>query len=83
MAQISIIWDYEARESFKGFLHEIRLDSLQAAESVRLDILSVVSSLTDYPEKFPPDKFKQKNDGCIRAFEKHGCRVSYFFFRIR
>ena len=77
MAEVKIVWDPEAKESFKKFLKHIRTDSLQAAEKMRADVLMIVESIPKNPHKFPPDKFKEKNDGSFRAFEKHNCRITY------
>ena len=79
MAKMTVVWDSEARNSFKKYLEYIGKDSLQAAEKVRDDILEVISELPDHPEKFPPDRFKTANDGSFRAFEKHSCRVAYLY----
>jgi len=74
MAKMTIVWDTEAKKSFKKYLNYIRKDSLQAADKVRIDILATITELPDHPEMFPPDA----NTGRFRAFEKHSCRVTYF-----
>ena len=33
------------------------------------------------PERYPPDKYKDENDGNYRAFELHRLRVAYFVGR--
>ena len=77
MAEMNIVWDEAAKKSFKKYLNYIRKDSLQAAEKVRIDILTIIAKLPNHPELFPPDRFKNANDGSFRAFEKHSCRVVY------
>jgi plasmid stabilization system protein ParE len=78
MAEMTIVWDTPAKISFKKQIKYIARDSIQNAEQVRQDILSVIDLIPVNPEKFPPDKFKTNNDGLFRAFEKHNIRVAYF-----
>ena len=39
--------------------------------------MDTTESLPENPEKFPPDKYKMKNDGSFRAFELFSYRVAY------
>lgn len=78
MAKMTIVWDVPAKKSFYQQIKHIAKDSVQSAEQVRLDILSVIDSLLEHPDKYPPDRFKSDNDGSYRAFEKHSLRVAYF-----
>lgn len=78
MAKVTISWDTPAKLSFKKQLKHIAEDSLQNAEHVRLEILSIIESIPDNPEKFPSDRFKINNNGLFRAFEKHSFRIAYF-----
>ena len=73
-----IVWDIQARQSFRKYINHIKSDSLNSAEIVRKDILKMISELPNHPKRFPPDKFKKNNDGNFRAFEKHSCRIAYF-----
>jgi plasmid stabilization system protein ParE len=77
MAEMKIIWDIDAKNSFRKFLVRIKKDSLKAAENVKSDILRIIKNIPIHPEIFPPDKFKKQNDGSFRAFEKHSCRIVY------
>ncbi len=77
MAEIKVVWDVQARDSFRKYIDHIKKDSLQAAEKVRKEILEIVRNLPDHPEKYPPDKYKRLNDGSFRAFEKYSCRIAY------
>jgi plasmid stabilization system protein ParE len=65
MAEMKIIWDVDAKISFRKFLVHIKKDSLQAAEKVKSEILSIIKSIPDHPEFFPPDKFKINNGQSI------------------
>ena len=63
MAKITIVWDILAKSSFKKHIRYIAEDSIQNADKVRLDILSMIDLLPENPKKFPIDRFKVKNDG--------------------
>ena len=72
-----VVWSKTAMtELHKAYLY-ILLDSLQNADMVRDDIINATINLSNYPERHPLDKFKTKNDGTWRAFEKHQYRISY------
>jgi plasmid stabilization system protein ParE len=43
------------------------------------DIVSAVNKVISNPEVYPPDKYKDNNDGSYRAFEKHHYRIVYRF----
>jgi len=77
MGKPEIIWDVNARNSFKKQIDHIKKDSLQAAEMVRDDIFDILNDLPANPLKFPADKFKADNNGNSRAFEKHSIRIAY------
>jgi plasmid stabilization system protein ParE len=81
MAEMTIVWDALAKESFKSQIRHIAKDSIQNAEHVKNDILTVIDGIPQNPEKFPIDKFKLDNDGSFRAFEKHSLRVAYLILR--
>jgi plasmid stabilization system protein ParE len=71
------VWSKAAKaELHKAYLY-ILLDSFQNAKMVRDDIIDATINIAEHPEKYPPDKFKNDNDGTWRAFELHHYRISY------
>ncbi|SMD44074.1 Plasmid stabilization system protein ParE [Aquiflexum balticum DSM 16537] len=74
-----IIWEDHAIELFIKAIEWISKDSVFQAEKVEKAILEKIEELPNYPEKYPPDKFKLQNPGLFRAFETHSYRVSYKF----
>ena len=75
---VNIKWNKKALTAFQFIFRFISEDSITNAENVRNDIFMMVDTLIKNPEKFNLDKFKVKNDGNYRAFEKHKIRVPYF-----
>jgi len=57
----------------------ISKDSAKNAQKVLQDIVIAVGKAANNPELYPPDKWKENNDGSYRAFEKHRFRISYRF----
>ncbi len=72
-----IKWNKSALNQLINAISYIQEQSIQASETVQVDILTSISKLIDNPEKFPPDKFKLKNDKSFRAFELHSYRIAY------
>lgn len=74
-----VSWDKSAYASLNAIFEYIKQDSPSNASKVRNGILKITRSLSDHPEKYPPDKFKRNNRGSYRAFEKYSYRVAYKF----
>lgn len=74
---LRIIWNKQAVMHIAKALEWISKDSVIQAERVETAILEKVAELAEHPEKYPPDKFKRKNNGSYRAFETHSYRISY------
>ena len=72
-----IAWDKMAYATFEQACDYIREESPVNAEKVRKEIIRIIHSLPDHPEKYPPDKFKKDNKGHHRAFEKYSYRIAY------
>jgi plasmid stabilization system protein ParE len=78
MVRKKIIWDEEAKASFKNAYQYIRQDSLLQAERIKSEIITATKRLVEYPEIYPPDKFRRDKDQRFRAFEMLSFRISYF-----
>lgn len=72
-----IVWSVLAQEHLKEIFDYIRKDSVQNAEEIKRKVFGSTNSLIENPEKFPADKYKEKNDGTFRAYEIYKYRVSY------
>ena len=79
MANREISWSKTALKQFEAAIRYIATDSPVNAEKVADDIFELLNKTPGNPEFFPPDKYKQNNDGSYRAFEKHRYRIAYRF----
>lgn len=64
-------WLNKADIQFSRQLDFIKSYSVQNAQSVATEILEIIRSIPDNPEKFGLDKYKMNNDGSFRYFEKY------------
>jgi plasmid stabilization system protein ParE len=74
---VNVVWRKKALGQLRQIFYYISEDSLESAKQVINNILNTVERLPENPEKFPPDKYKLKNDGSFRAFELYSYRVAY------
>jgi len=72
-----VVWSLQAKAALRQVFTYISADSLQNANKVVADLLYHADKLADHPEFYPPDKYKNNNDGSWRAFEIHRYRLSY------
>lgn len=71
------VWSNAAKKQLRKVYQYIYKDSPQNAAIVRDKIIDLSIQLCNNPEKNPPDKYKQLNDGSYRAFEIYHYRISY------
>jgi len=74
-----VVWNKKASIHFKKAYEHIKEKSYLNAEKVKEGITKMVDSLPNNPAKHPPDKFRKKNPGNYRAFEKYSFRIAYKF----
>jgi plasmid stabilization system protein ParE len=79
MAGRQISWTKTALKQFEAIISYIASDSVVNAEKVSQEILNELNKAVKNSAFFPPDKYKQNNDGSYRAFEKHRYRIAYRF----
>ncbi|WP_335964554.1 hypothetical protein [Galbibacter sp. PAP.153] len=74
MVKPKVIWSKNGSLQLKESLEDLREKSPKAASKVKNEILKASRELSDKPEIYSPDRFKKKNDGSFRAFEKYSYR---------
>lgn len=70
-------WSPRPQHQLEKAYRYILLDSYQNAEKVMTDILTSTRRLAANPEMYPPDKYRNNNDGSFRAYELHHYRIAY------
>ena len=65
-----IEWNKNAQKQFSQAIEYILNDSVQNAEKVGRIILQVINKLSENPERYRLEKYKQPNDGSYRYFIK-------------
>lgn len=74
---VKVVWRKIALIQLNKAYEFIEKDSLKSAKKVRDTIFDKAESLKQNPEIYPLDKFRNNNDGSIRAFEIYNYRVAY------
>lgn len=75
----TIIWTHQADAQ----INQAFIDLLEESESITIttkvitEIYESVRILSSQPEIYKLDELRRKNNGDIRAFEKHSYRISY------
>ncbi|MES2774459.1 MAG: type II toxin-antitoxin system RelE/ParE family toxin [Bacteroidota bacterium] len=72
-------WPLAAQKQLSKAYAYILKFSYQNAEKVKNDILSSTRKIAENPERYPPDKYRNNNDGSFRAYELHRYRIAYQF----
>lgn len=72
-----IQWGKRAEKQFLEAIEYNKKDSDQNAQRVGRTILAVINSISENPEKFGLEKYKQPNDGTYRYFNKYHYRISF------
>ena len=57
-----VVWDELSRNALKEVYIYIQHNSIQEAEKVKHGILAATKELSDYPERYPPDKYRKDKD---------------------
>lgn len=77
MANKTISWSKISLNQFNEAINHIKANSVQNAENVRVQLLNKIGQLVKFPDIYPKDKYKTKNDGSYRSFELYHYRVTY------
>ena len=79
MAERKIVWNPSALKTLEEALQWISEQSVTQAENIETAILSKLEKSKENPERYPPDRYKNNNDGHYRSFNSHSYRISFKF----
>lgn len=77
MTSLKIKWSLYSKQSLDSIVASIQTDSPSNAKLVKRTLALLVSSLIDFPEKFPKDPFIPKNKGNFRFVSKWNYKIVY------
>ena len=77
MSNLKIKWSFYAKESLDLIVEYIKQESPVNAKSVKQELISLVSSLNNFPEKYPIDKIIPKEKGEFRFISKWSFKIVY------
>ncbi len=72
-----IEWNKNAQKQFSQAIEYISNDSEQNAEKVGRIVPQMINKLSENPERYGLEKYKQPNDGSYHYFIKYQYRVSF------
>jgi len=75
--KLHILWDRLAKESLDDIYHYIFQDSPQNARKVKKELIKLVSSLNDFPEKYSKEVFLADRAENYRSGSKWSYKVIY------
>ena len=75
--KLPILWDRLAKESLDDIYKYILRDSPQNARKVKKELIELVSSLNDFPEKYSKEEFLVEITGNFRSISKWTYKVIY------
>ena len=75
--KLPIRWDRSAKESLDQIYEYIFQDSPQNARKVKKELIKLVGSLNDFPEKYPREAFLEEVPGNYRSVNKWNYKVIY------
>lgn len=77
MEKIPVIWTENSKIQLQKIYFNIAMDSIFQADRVFEKLIESTADLSEYPLKYPPDKYKTDNEGNYRAYELYHFRISY------
>jgi len=75
--KLPIRWDRTAKESLDQIYEYIFQDSHQNARKVKKELIKLVGSLNDFPEKYSREEFLEEVPGNFRSVSKWNYKVIY------
>lgn len=77
MSKLQIILSYYAKQRLADIYEYIKKDSPQSAKKVRKNILELIGTFNDFPEKYPRDLFINPAKGNYRFALIYSYKIVY------
>lgn len=75
--KLPIRWDWQAKKNLDAIYDYIAEDSVVAARKVKKELVNLVSSLNDFPEKFSIEDYLADVPGNYRSVSKWSYKIIY------
>ena len=75
--RLPIRWDRLAKESLDDIYKYISQDSLQNARKVKKELIKLVGSLNDFPDKYSREEFLEEEPENYRSVSKWSYKIIY------
>ena len=75
--KLPIRWDIQAKENLDAIYDYIAEDSILAARKVKKELVKLVRSLNDFPEKFSIEDYLADIPGNYRSVSKWSYKIIY------
>lgn len=75
--KLPIRWDIQAKENLDAIYEYIAEDSVLAARKVKKELVKLVSSLNDFPEKYSIEEYLADVPGNYRSVSKWDYKIIY------
>lgn len=75
--KLTILWDKRAKDNLDSIYNFIAEDSIPAAKHIKKEIIKLVRSLDDYPEKYSKETLLIDEPENFRAVSKWNLKIIY------
>ncbi len=75
--KLQILWDKQAKKNLDEIYSYISEDSVTAAKKVKKELIKLVRSLNDFPEKFSVEEFLKDEPENYRSVSKWSYKIIY------
>lgn len=75
--KLPVRWDKFAKENLDAIYEYIAQDSVSAAKKVKKELVKLVGSLNDFPEKYPNEKYLINELENYRSVSKWSYKIIY------
>jgi plasmid stabilization system protein ParE len=75
--KLPILWDRLAKDSLDNIYSYIAEDSISAARNVKKELIKLVNSLNDFPQKFSVEEYLADEPENYRSVSKWNYKIIY------
>ncbi len=77
MKKLPIQWDRKAKDNLDSIYDYIATDSIVAARYVKRELIKLINSLNDFPEKYSKENYLENEPENYRSITKWSYKIIY------